>query len=336
MYHEIKKLSHLGFSSSRIARHLEIDRRTVSKYLSMDEKAFELHFLSLESRHKTLSRYEDFVKQKLTLYPDTSSAQMFDWLKEHYQDLPEVSSRTVYNSVIYVRQKHNLPLEKTVRDYFAVEELPYGKQAQVDFGQYNMRNTDGKRKKVHFFAMVLSRSRMKFVLFNTEPFTAESVCQAHEAAFTFFGGVPLVVVYDQDRTMITDENLGSVILTSGFRQYVKSRGFQTQFCRKSDPESKGKIENVIKYVKINFLTNRAYSNVETLNRQALGWLERTANHLKHHSTKKYPMIEYGIEKQHLQPYQLYSGSITRLSRKKESSSALQEQLLLGTSGNIYR
>jgi len=28
------------------------------------------------------------------------------------------------------------------------EELPYGKQGQVDFGEYNMRNTFGKRAKV--------------------------------------------------------------------------------------------------------------------------------------------------------------------------------------------
>lgn len=302
MYHEIKKLSRLGFSDSRIARHLSMDRRTVSKYLLMEEVAFEKHLLSLESRQKSLAPYEDFVKEKLRLYPDTSAAQVFDWLKEHDKSLPEVSSRTVYNFVIYVRQKHNLPLEKMVRDYFPVEELPYGKQAQVDFGQYNMRTADGKRKKVHFFAMVLSRSRMKFVLFSTEPFTAHSVCCAHEAAFTFFNGIPVTIVYDQDRTMMVDENLGRIILASGFREYVRSRGFQTHFCRKADPESKGKIENVIRYIKINFLTNRTYSTLETLNQQALNWLARTANYLKHDVIKKSPMTEYDIEKSHLQPF----------------------------------
>jgi transposase len=75
-------------------------------------------------------------------------------------------------------------------------------------------------------------------------------------AFAFLGGILLTVVYDQDRTMMVDENLGHIILTETFRKYAKARGFQIHFCRKADPESKGKIENVIKYVKINFLTNR--------------------------------------------------------------------------------
>lgn len=253
MYYEIQKLSRLRFSK---ATYLVLDRQTVSKYLQMSEQDYETHLISLDERDKILSPYEDFVKQKLLAYPDTSAAQLSDWLREQHGDIPEVTSRSVYNFVIYVRQKYGIPLQKAERDYFPVEELPYGQQAQVDFGQYNIRTADDKRVKVYFFAMVLSRSRMKFVLFSREPFTAISVCDAHEMAFAFLGGILLTVVYDQDRTMMVDENLGHIILTETFRKYVKARGFQIHFCRKADPESKGKIENVIKYVKINFLTNR--------------------------------------------------------------------------------
>jgi len=156
---------------------------------------------------------------------------------------------------MYVRQRHNIPFVRASREYFPIEELPYGEQAQVDFGEYNMRLSNGKRKKVRFFVMVLSRSRMKYIWFLGKPFTAETVAKAHENAFEFFGGIPNTIVYDQDRTMVVDENLGDVILTTIFKRYTKSRSFKLHFCRKSDPESKGKVENVVQYVKKNFLYN---------------------------------------------------------------------------------
>ena len=302
MYHEIHKLHRLGFSIAKIARYLVCNCRTVSKYLKMDEMAFENSLWKLTERNKQLSEYEEFVSSKLTLFADSSTAQIHDWLKEYYPDFPETSPRTVYNFVMYVRRKYNIPIAPSVREYFPVEELPYGEQAQVDFGDYNMLQSDGRRKKVKFFAMVLSRSRMKFVWFQDVPFTAASVVHSHEKAFAFFGGVPLVIVYDQDRTMIVDENLGDVILTDVFKQYTLSQHFKLHFCRKSDPESKGKIENVVQYVKKNFLYNRPYADIETLNQEALAWLGRTANHLPHNFTKKAPENEFLLEQGHLKPF----------------------------------
>jgi transposase len=268
----------------------------------MDEQQYEQYLLHCSIRNKMLNSYEKFVHDRLSQYPDTSTAQIHDWLKEHHPDFPQVSPRTVYNFVMYVRQKHNIPVVPRYREYFPVEELPYGEQAQVDFGEYNMQLSNGKRKKVKFLAMVLSRSRMKHVWFLDKPFTSETAVLAHEKAFEFFKGIPKTIVYDQDRTMIVDENIGDIILTSTFGQYSKSRSFKLHFCRKADPESKGKIENVIQYVKKNFLYNRTYHDIETLNDQAIAWMGRTANSLEHNYTKKVPQKEFLIEKQYLAPY----------------------------------
>ena len=302
MYHELHRLQRLGFSNSKIAQYLVMDTRTVSKYLNMNEEEYEQYLIRSCERKKILSVYEDFVADKLSTYQDTSAAQIHDWLKESHIDFPNVSPRTVYNFVMFVRQKHNIPFIRLYREYFPIEELPYGEQAQVDFGEYNMRTSNGKRKKVKFFAMVLSRSRMKYIWFLDKPFTAATVAQAHEKAFEFFGGIPKTIVYDQDRTMVVNENLGDVILTSTFKQYTKSRSFKLHFCRKADPESKGKVENIVQYVKKNFLYNRLYSDRETLNTEAIAWLGRTANYLPHNYTKKSPENEFMIEKEYLNPY----------------------------------
>ena len=330
MYYEIHRLSQLGFSISRIGRYMVMNRRTVKKYLQMTEEEYEQNLLRLQCRNKILAPYESFVAERLKSFTDTSSAQIHDWIKEHHTDLPQFSSRTVYNFVMFVRQKYNIPFIPTFREYFPVEELAYGNQAQVDFGEYNMRTSKGKRKKVRFFAMVLSRSRMKYICFLDKPFTAETVVQAHENAFNFFGGIPETIVYDQDRTMVVDENLGDVILTSTFKQYTKSRSFKLHFCRKSDPESKGKVENVVQYVKKNFLYNRLYTDCELLNIEALAWLARTANYLPHNYTKKSPYDEFIVEKNHLNPFIAMT-----IENKENKMYLIRKTNTINYKGNFY-
>ncbi|WP_010424389.1 integrase catalytic subunit [Anaerophaga thermohalophila] len=124
MYHEIHKLSQMGFSNAKIARYVVMDSRTVRKYLKMSEDEYEDFLIKNQYHHKILNPYEDFVRRKLSQFPETSSAQIFDWLKERYPDLPEVSVRTAYNFTMFVRQKHNIPLAVNPREYQAVEDLP--------------------------------------------------------------------------------------------------------------------------------------------------------------------------------------------------------------------
>jgi hypothetical protein len=246
------------------------------------------------------------VKAKLDRYPETPAAQMHDWLKEHYEDFPEVSSKTVYNFIMWVRQQYNIPKESKARDYMVVDELPYGQQGQVDFGQYNMRDGMGKRVKVYFFTVVLSRSRFKYVMFSTTPFTTSLSITAHQKCFEYIGGIPLEMVYDQDSVFMHDENKGDLILTEQFRAYCKAMPFKVHFCRKADPESKGKVENVVKYIKQNFLYNRPFVDLDTLNQEAMSWLKRTANGMPHGFTTKKPCDELAIEKEHLLPNVPYS------------------------------
>jgi hypothetical protein len=207
----------------------------------MSEQEFEQMMINQSDRNKVLAPYETFVKSRLEKFRDTPSAQMHDWLKENYQDLPKVSPKTVFNFVSWIRRRHNLPFIKPPREYEMVEELPYGKQAQVDFGEYNMRNPSGNRVKVFFFIMILSRSRFKYIWFTDRYFTSQLAVDAHEKAFAYFNGIPMEIVYDQDKVFMVSENGGDLILTDTFRSYTREQSFSLYFCRKADPESKGKV-----------------------------------------------------------------------------------------------
>ena len=307
MYYEIHRMNREGFTISRISHLVQLNWRTIRHYLSMSEADYERFLEKRSERAKTLQPYEVFVQTRLQKHPDTPAAQMHDWLKEKYGDrLGDVSARTVFNFVAWVRQKYNLPKIREQRVYEIVDELPYGQQAQVDFGCYNMRDNGGKRVKVFFFTSVLSRSRYKYIWFSDKHFTAELAIIAHELAFTFFAGIPCEIVYDQDRVFISDENRGDIILTGEFTAYTRERSFSLHFCRKADPESKGKVENVVKYVKQNFLFNRPFEDIQTLNAAALAWLARTANAMPHGVTQKPPATEWEIEKTFLNPCIAYT------------------------------
>jgi hypothetical protein len=329
MYYEIHKLDRDEYSVSRISELLSINRRTVKKYLAMSEQEYEAFLVSQCDRKKELVAYEPFVKDRLVLYRDTSAAQMHDWLKEHHVDFPNVHAKTVFNFVHWVRNKYNLPITPKIREYEVVAELPYGKQAQVDFGEYSLRTSSHSRVKVFFFAMTLSRSRYKFVWFTNRNFTTQLAIAAHEMAFAYFGGLVEEIVYDQDKVLLVCENKGDLILTDLFRAYVKEKGFKVHFCRKADPESKGKVENVIKYVKINFLYNRTYYNEETLNEEVRGWMGRTANVLPHGMTKKVPFSEWTKEQPFLKPHIPYDIQVPALTY------TVRKDNTISWKGNLY-
>lgn len=302
MWYTVRQMWEKGFNKSQISRELGIDRGTVRKYISMEESMYSDHIQRLNRMPKKLKKYYRYVENLLEAHPYLSAAQVEDRLKEDHLDLPCVHSKTVYNFVMSVRTESGIPKPKTegYREYEQIAESPYGKQCQVDFGEKWMKAHFGKQK-VHFISFVLSRSRYKYVELQTNPYTAAQAVQSHQRAFEFYGGVPEEVLYDQDKVFIVNENLGDVVLTQTFKRYVELEGFKTIFCRKGDPETKGKVENVVKYVKNNFLKGREFTTIEQLNYKCLKWLSRTANTKRHGTTHLVPKEEWEIEKAYLNP-----------------------------------
>jgi transposase len=303
MWYKVQELTEQGLNKSQIRRETGLDRATIRNYQRMDEGSFHDWIKQKRNLPKKLSGYRNHVKDLLTKTPYLSAAQVEDRLKEDHESLPIIHSKTVYNFVQSVREEFHIPkpAKKESRVFEKLPEPPYGKEAQVDFGETWMRTKDGKRKKVYFFAMVLSRSRYKYVLVTDKPFSSQTAVAAHHLAFDCFGGVPREIIYDQDSVFIHDENLGDYLLTGEFSAFCKSQDFKAVFCRKADPQSKGKIENVVKYVKQNFLRGREYVNTEILNRQAVAWLGRTANAKVHSSTKLVPKEQWERERHFLLP-----------------------------------
>lgn len=300
MFIEIHQLKRQGFSVSTIAKKKGISRNTVYKYLGMTFEEATDWVQSLNSRKKKLDPFRDQILSWLKEHPDLSSAQIEDWLKEKYTTI-NIGGSTVRSYVSEMRDIYHIPKAIRFRDHEAVEELPMGQQMQVDWGEITVKDTERKDIKLYFITFVLSHSRFKFVEWLNRPFTTRDTIRSHEKAFQFFGGMPEEIVYDQDHLITVSENAGDIILTNEFQAYKQDRGFRIYLCRKADPQSKGKVENVVKYVKRNFAKNRVFSNLDTWNDKCLAWLERTGNYNVHHTTKKRPVEVHALEKQHLKP-----------------------------------
>ena len=332
LYFQIKQLLQEKFTISQISEKLSISRTTVYFYSGMSEEDFLVWVKQVRKKSKKLSPYEDQIKKRLSKYPELSGYQIHDWLLEHYPDV-KVSRRTVSSFVSWLREAYHLPKplkEKPGRAYCGVEDLPYGQQAQVDFGVYQMKTSDGADHKVYFMITVLSRSRYKHVYFLDRPFRTADVIEAHEAAFAYFDGLPHEMVYDQDKLMVVSENGGDILYTEKFTAYLKVRKFGLFICRPSDPETKGKSESVVKYVKSNFLNQRLYINAEVLQAQCLAWLKRTGNGQVHGTTQRIPAEEFLIEQSQLQA--LAPVSLSFLAYKKYH---VRKDNLISYKGNRY-
>lgn len=298
-YVEVRKLYSERFSINSIAKKLSMSRNTVKEYIGMMPEEFEDFLISLRNRTKKLDPFRDHILHWLTEHPDLTGAQVHDWLEDR-MDFRDASENTVRNYVNELREVYHIPKSARHREYSAIPESLAGQQGQVDFGQTVVKMKTGGNKRLYFIAFILSHSRYKYVEWLDRPFRTADVVRCHENAIAYFEGMPVEMVYDQDALLSVSENAGDLILTAEFSKYQTARGFKIFLCRKSDPESKGKIEQVVKFVKYNFSKNRVFDNLTDWNEAVWAWLKRTGNYKIHHNIKKRPFEVHALEKQHLQ------------------------------------
>lgn len=300
MYMEIQQLLKQGFSQTKVAEKLGISRTTVYRHLKKSPSEMAEWVDTLKYKKKKLDPYKELILSWLRMHPDMSAAQVQDWLQERYEGL-NIGESTVRSYVRALREEYKIKKETSPRIYEAIPDPPMGEQIQVDFGHTRQKTTDDKEVKLSFIAFVLSNSRHKYKEWLDRPFTTQDVIRAHENAFNWYGGMPNEIVYDQDSLIVVSENGGDLILTKEFQHYRESRGINLRVCRKADPESKGRIENVVGFIKQNFAKHRVFHNIDSWNEQGWEWLNRTGNYKIHNTTKKRPVEVFLLEKQHLKP-----------------------------------
>jgi len=298
MYKQIQVFKGQGYSKKEIAAALGVDSKTVAKYYRMDERGFRSYRQQHMFRDKVFEECEQGILEvyEKNEWKKLNMSSVYDYLEERYGTLP-ANEQTLRNYISYLIQSDKLRLDERLRTYTKVPELPFGRQMQLDFGQYRCRSG----LKLFIFAAVLSASRYKYVIFQDHPFKTTEVIHHLLDCFDYFGGVPEELVIDQDKLMVVSENAGDIIYTDDFKYFIEEQEIRMYICRKEDPETKGKIENLIKYVKRNFLSVRDFKSIEDVNTSVFKWLKRRANGKISQATKQIPAILIEHERESLRP-----------------------------------
>ena len=298
--HKIKSLydNGNGLTERQIAKELGLSRNTVSKYLHMPETEMAQQLGDM-TRAKKLDAYRVYIIQLLQTYPGLSAVKVMRKLKAKVDSL-DVSDRSVRRYIQTLKDEISF---KQPRYYEPVVDMVPGVQCQVDGGELRGVMIGGKETTVYFMVFVLSYSRLMHVSVSTQPIDTQALIYQHDAAFRYFGGRPQECVYDQTKLVVIHEIFRELELNQRFHQYATGAGFHIRACEGYDPESKGKVESGVKYVKQNGLYGETFTDWKSLETYLADWLDTVANKRVHGTTGQQPWILYDPEeKVKMQPY----------------------------------
>jgi len=300
--HKVKSLYDEGRGSSirAISRQLGIARDTVKAYISMNAEEIQQAMKETASRRKQLDDYRDYIIHQLRTFPQMSAVKILRKLKEKTMELP-VSDRSMRRYIAGLKASGEVA--DLVRHYEPVIDMLPGVQCQVDGGELRNVIIAGVEKIVYFWVFVLSFSRLMHVCASLKPIDTEAFIRMHDTAFRAFGGMPEECVYDQTKLVVIKEKYRELNLNQRFAQYATTAGFRIHCCEGYDPESKGKVESGVKYVKQSGLYGETFEDFSDLEEYLANWLKNIANVRTHGTTNRHPIEYYQAEElAHMKAY----------------------------------
>jgi hypothetical protein len=128
--------------------------------------------------------------------------------------------------------------------------------------------------------MVLGYSRMLFAEF-TLSIDAPTFIQCHLNAFNYFGGYPEEILYDNMKQIVIKRAMKSTDSdwNPQFEQFFRHYGFVPRLHRPYRPQTKGKVENAVGFVKRDFFLCRSFCSFSDINSQLISWLNRVNNRI---------------------------------------------------------
>ncbi len=262
-----------GKSISEIARLTGRDRKTIRRLLHVGAS-------SQRKPRQTSSKLDPFREYLLGRMVGEDAVSNAEVLYDEIREMGYRGGRSILKEFMH-------PFRALAKEKATVRfETPPGHQAQVDWGTFKKPG----RKRVQGFVMTLGWSRTQYLDF-TDSQALSLFLACHEQAFHDFGGVPEEILYDRVKTVwLRDDDHGDPVFHPGFVDFAEYYGFRPRLCRAQRPQTKGKTENGIGYVRKNFWPRvRDYRSAHDLLGLRRRWLDETCNVRIHGTTGERPL-----------------------------------------------
>ena len=149
--------------------------------------------------------------------------------------------------------------------------------------------------------MVLSWSRALYVEFVRRA-DLPTFLGCHVRAFEALGGMAKTCLYDNTKLVVLSrDEAGEPIFTPGFLDFSLRVGFVPRLCQPYRPQTKGRVESGIKYVRGNFWPGARFIDEAGLNEQARAWVAGVANQRIHGTIHERPADRLVTEQPTLRP-----------------------------------
>jgi transposase len=270
----IHEMAIQGKSIQQIAITLGIARNTVRKYVRHPELVTLPH--PRPNRH---SKLDPFKKQ------------VIEWLNEdHCYNCEAMFPRLLelgYTGSLSVLKAFVHPLRPPSQGHAPVQrfETKPGEQVQFDWGEFKYEQ-DGVSRKLYGFTAILCYSRMRFVTF-VKRSDAPTLIRCLMEAFEYFGGLPKAVLTDRMKSVLLEMEGNVPRWNPLFADFVASIGIAPRVCKAYTPQTKGKVERTVGFVKQSFWAGVSFTDMDDLNHQAHVWCERINSRI-HRTTHERP------------------------------------------------
>lgn len=317
--------SSLKINKSQIARELDVDRRTVDKYINGFQKS------KTRKTDNCITPFYDIIKELLS----DNNNQIFYYRRVLWQYLVDNYS---YHGV-YCNFCHYLKEYPEFDSYFKAKrpsnvnqvtvryETDMGKQAQLDWKEsISFILSTGETIEVNIFVLLLSYSRYRVLRLSLSK-TQDVLLSFMDNAFQTFGGVPEEIVTDNMKTVMdearTEYREGKINVR--FKQFADDYGFKVQPCIAGRPRTKAKVEAPMKildeirayngklnYGELNELVTRINNRINTQVVQGTGkipvmYFNKEKAFLKHLPTdtvrKPYQITAHTVKVNHSSMFQ---------------------------------
>jgi transposase len=259
----IKFLKQQGQFHTRIASLVGCDRHTVARVLTepTDPPRRRQRASALEGRREAV---RSWIAEEL---PTT---RMLELARQDPAAPYAGGVSTFYRFVARLRAEREAGAAPVIR----FEGLP-GEYVQWDWGEARVRLGGTLVKRV-FLAGRLKYSRVSAVRWRTQ-MDLETLLRAMLEIVEGWGGVPWAWVFDNMKTVTLGRDAeGQPRWNPACWRFATEVGFHPELCDPGAAQQKGSVENLVKWVKTNFLPGRSFADDEDLARQSLGWEQEKA------------------------------------------------------------